>query len=183
MMVVKVGGSLFDHPKLGPKLAKWLTIQSETKILLVAGGGRFADAVRELDRIHKFGEEAAHWAALASLAAPTAILKAMLWPYNLPKTLEFIDCLAFARSDDDKPLSLPHNWQVTTDSLAARIAVVRGCKRLVLLKSLDIPKGTPWDVAAKNGWVDEHFPTIARNATFPIETVNFRAWLDSGARN
>ncbi len=178
MMLVKVGGSLFDHPKLGPVLAEWLAIQSETKILLVAGGGRFANAVRQMDRIHKLGEEASHWAALASLAAPAAVLKAMLEPYNLPKELEFIDCLAFAQSDDDKPMSLPHTWQVTTDSLAARIAVVHGCTRLVLLKSLEIPEGTSWDVAAKNGWIDEHFPTIANSATFLIEMVNFRIWLD-----
>ncbi len=178
MMVVKVGGSLFDHPKLAPTLADWLKMQSETKILLVAGGGRFADAVREMDRIHTLGEDAAHWAALASLAAPTAVLKAMLLPYNLPKQLELIDCLAFAQRDDDKLLSLPHTWQVTTDSLAARIAVVHDCQRLVLLKSCDIPKGTPWKVAVKNGWVDEHFPTIAKCATFAIETVDFRASLD-----
>ena len=182
MMVVKVGGSLFDHPKLAPTLADWLKNQSETKILLVAGGGRFADAVRELDRIHNLGEEASHWAALASLAASAAVLKAMLVPYNLAKELEFIDCLAFARSDDDKPQSLPHTWQVTTDSLAARIAVVRGCQRLVLLKSLlYIPEGSVWDVwdiAAKNGWVDEHFPTIAKCASFAIEAVDFRDWFD-----
>ena len=177
MMVVKVGGSLFDHPELASTLAGWLKIQAETKILLVAGGGRFADAVREMDRIHKLGEDAAHWAALASLAAPAAVLKAMLVPYNLPKQVEFIDCLAFARSDDDNSLSLPHTWRVTTDSLAARIAMVHGCQRLVLLKSLDIPEGTSWDVAAKNGWVDDYFSAIARVATFKIETVNFRDWL------
>ena len=178
MMVVKVGGSLFDHPELAATLAVWLKIQAETKILLVAGGGRFADAVREMDRIHKLGEDASHWAALASLAAPAAVLKAILMPYNLTKSLEFIDCLAFARSDDDNPLSLPHSWRVTTDSLAARIAMVHGCQRLVLLKSINITEGTSWEVAAKSGWVDEYFPTIAKCATFPIETVNFRARLD-----
>ncbi len=178
MMVVKVGGSLFDHPKLGPALTKWLNAQPETTILIVAGGGRFADAVREMDCIHTLGEEAAHWAALASLSAPSAILKTMLAKYEIPKRLEFIDCLAFSRSDDNNPLSLPYSWRVTTDSIAVRIAMTYGCQRLVLLKSLEIPEGTSWDVAAKNGWVDDYFPTIARLATFKIVTVNFRDWLD-----
>ena len=178
MMVVKVGGSLFDDPKLAAKLAAWLKNQSESAIVLVAGGGRFADAVRKMDCIHTLGEEAAHWAALASLSAPSAILKAMLAKYEIPKRLEFIDCLEFARSDDDKPMSLPHTWQVTTDSLAARIAMTYGCQRLVLLKSLDVPNDTAWEVAAKNGWVDDYFPTIARLGTFEIVTVNFRDWLD-----
>ncbi len=178
MMVVKVGGSLFDHPKLGPALAKWLNIQSETTIFLVAGGGRFADAVRKMDCIHTLGEEAAHWAALASLSAPSAILKAMLAKYEIPKRLEFIDCLEFARSDDDNLMTLPYSWRVTTDSIAARIAMTYGCQRLALLKSLEILEGTSWDVAAKNGWVDDYFPTIACLATFEIVTVNFRDWLD-----
>ncbi len=178
MMVVKVGGSLFDHPKLGQALAKWLYIQPETTVFLVAGGGRFAEAVREMDRIHALGEEASHWAALASLAASAAVLKTMLGMYEIPKRLEIIDCLEFARNDDDNLMSLPHTWRVTTDSIAARISMTHGCQRLVLLKSLDVPNDTSWEVAAKNGWVDDYFQTIARLATFKIETVNFRDWLD-----
>ncbi len=85
-----------------------------------------------------------------------------------------LDCLAFARADESRPGALPHEWRVTTDSIAARVAAVVGADRLILLKSTDVPPGTPWEVAAANGWVDEHFPQIARTLACPVEVVNFR---------
>ena len=75
--------------------------------------------------------------------------------------------------------ALPHTWAVTTDSIAARAAVVSRASRLILLKSIDIPDGTPWPVAAANRWVDGHFPAVVADAPFPIEVVNFRRWLDA----
>ena len=67
MTVVKVGGSLFDHPKLGAGLRAYLESLAPAEVLLVPGGGGVADAVRELDRVHALGGEAAHWLALRSL--------------------------------------------------------------------------------------------------------------------
>lgn len=74
---------------------------------------------------------------------------------------------------------MPHSWDVTTDSIAARVALVHGAERLVLLKSVDVPSGTPWEEAAARGWVDAHFPKVAAELTCPIEVVNFRRVLDS----
>ncbi len=90
-----------------------------------------------------------------------------------------LDCHAFALEDDSRPGALPHAWSVTTDSIAARAAVVFGAERLVLLKSTDVPPGTPWETAAANGWVDAHFPRIAAELPCPVEVVNFRAKVDA----
>jgi hypothetical protein len=89
-----------------------------------------------------------------------------------------LDCFTFAQEDESRPGALPHSWSVTTDSIAARAAVVFRAERLVLLKSVDVPPGTPWKVAAANGWVDAHFPQIAPTLTCPVEVVNFRRKLD-----
>jgi hypothetical protein len=74
---------------------------------------------------------------------------------------------------------LPHSWDVTSDSIAARAALVYGAERLVLLKSVDVPPGTPWDEAAARGWVDAHFSHVVSGAPFAVEVVNFRRVLDS----
>lgn len=73
--------------------------------------------------------------------------------------------------------SVPHTWEFTTDSIAALAAKVANA-RLILLKSTDIPAGTPWPEAAARGWVDAYFPTAIADATFPVEAINFRKWLD-----
>lgn len=174
MIVVKVGGSLFDHPRLGPGLRAYLDSLAPTPVLLVAGGGRVADAVRQLDRVHGLGEEAAHWLALRSLAVTGELVRSLTRGLRLT----LLDCFAFAVEDESRPGTLPHSWAVTTDSIAARAAVVFRAERLVLLKSVDVPVGTAWEVAADRGWVDRHFPQVVAGALFPVEVVNFRRLLD-----
>ena len=176
MIVVKVGGSLFDHPRLGPGLRAYLD-SLDSPVLLVAGGGDFADAVRKLDAIHHLGEEQAHWLALRSMDLSAAVLRS--FALRSASRLNVLDAFAFAVEDESRPGALPHSWAVTSDSIAARAAVVFGASRLVLLKSIDLPPGTPWEVAAANGWVDPHFPAVVAGAPFSIEVVNFRRRLDA----
>jgi hypothetical protein len=217
MIVVKVGGSLFDNPKLGPGLRAFVEALG-SDVLLVPGGGPVADAVRELDRVHGLGEEAAHWLALRALGVTGALLESLIAeptpPTPLPEGkgekeppesdrssgareayraftplpfreggsgglgLSLLNPFTFAREDESRPGALPHTWSVTTDSIAARAAIVFRAERLVLLKSVDIPPGTSWQAAAANGWVDAHFPQIAQTLNCPVETVNFRRHLE-----
>ena len=53
--VIKVGGSLFDRPDLGPRLRRWLDANAPWETILVPGGGRLVDVIRDLDRIHGLG--------------------------------------------------------------------------------------------------------------------------------
>jgi aspartokinase-like uncharacterized kinase len=187
VIVVKVGGSLFDHPHLGPGLRQWLAGLGAERVLLVPGGGPVADAVRQLDTAHRLGEEKAHWLALTSLWVTAALLRDLLpgAEYGchpdadrfdlLPAgTVRILDAHMFCQVDD----ALLHTWAVTTDSIAARAAVVFGASCLILLKSTDIPPGTPWDEAARRGWVDPHFPKVVAGHGLRVEAVNFRRWLD-----
>ena len=169
MTVVKVGGSLYDHPGLAAGLRAYLPTLPGP-VVLVPGGGPFADAVRDLDAVHRLGDETSHWIALRTLSAAASFLRALVG--DLPGVL-VLDGFDFAASDD----TLPHSWAVTTDSVAARAAAKSGAT-LVLLKSVDIPPGVNWADAAKRGWVDEFFPTAA--AEVVVEAVNFRRILDGG---
>ena len=90
----------------------------------------------------------------------------------------FLDCFTFALEDEARPGALPHTWSVTTDSIAARVAVVHNAEKLILLKSVDVPPGTPWAEAAECGWVDPHFPTLVARHRLNAVAVNFRRWLD-----
>ena len=199
MIVVKVGGSLFDHPRLGPGLRTYLDSLAPVEVILVAGGGKVVDAVRELDRVHGLGEEASHWLALRAMGVMGDVLERIIDPNPLPAAerglqtptsllvkgagglgrRRVLDSLAFAREDDSRPGALPHSWEVTSDSIAARAAVVYGAERFVLLKSVDVPPGTPWKEAAARGGVDPHFPRVVAGAAFAVEVVNFRRVLES----
>jgi len=176
VIVVKVGGSLFDHPRLGPGLREYLDSLAPAEVLLVPGGGEVAEAVRKLDRVHGLGEEVSHGLALWALGVSSEFLYHSV---ACGSRVSVLNCYEFAREDESRPGKLPHSWDVTSDSIAARAAVVLEAERLVLLKSVDIPPGTPWAAAAERGWVDHHFPQVVAGAAFVIEVVNFRRVLDS----
>ncbi len=94
--------------------------------------------------------------------------------YQFPVML---DSSTFVDDFQERFGPVPHTWEFTTDSIAALAAKVANA-RLILLKSTDIPPGTPWPDAAARGWVDAYFPMAVADATFPIEAINFRKWLN-----
>jgi len=187
-VIVKVGGSLFDLPGLGPRLRSWLATLGTAQVLLVPGGGAAADVIRTLDRLHDLGEEAAHWLALRALSLNAAVLQAILprsqilenWN-DLPAlwrrgVTAILDGFRFARADEDNVGHLPHCWQATSDALAARVAVVAQARELILLKSVTIPEGMSWSEAARRGRVDATFAATCAQAGpgLAVKSVNFR---------
>jgi aspartokinase-like uncharacterized kinase len=187
-LVVKVGGNLYDLPDLGARLRLWLEQQATGQVLLFPGGGGMADAVRDLDRRHGLGEERSHWLALRALTVNAHFLAALLG--NAEVVTELPACVAawrrglvavadpypLALADEGRPGQLPHTWEVTSDALAARVALLLGARELVLLKSVCWPAETDWAEAARCGIVDPFFPRLL--ATNPgalrVRLVNFR---------
>jgi aspartokinase-like uncharacterized kinase len=186
-VVVKVGGSLFDLPDLGSRLEAWLKALADSDVILMAGGGPAADVIREMDRIHRLGEERSHWLALHSLSLMTDVLLALAPPtlalFRLgdpepsgePQPFAVQDLDSFARWDEGRPGCLPHRWEVSSDSLAARVAEVAEARELVLLKSVTIPAEMDWAEASRRGFVDGYFPTMVARGV-KARAVNLRAW-------
>ena len=186
-VVVKVGGSLYDHPNLKDGLKAWLAARPERHILIVPGGGDFAEAVRRLDTVHGLGEKVSHRLALNSLAVAAMFLHDILdtlqaWDNTVLWGVERLTVLIYAQEwlndyQSRHPQRIPKSWEFTTDSLAACAAHDAGCK-LVLLKSVDIPPTMSWQQAADRGHVDAYFPTLVARHSLRVTAVNFRAVLD-----
>ena len=98
-------------------------------------------------------------------------LAELLWEQNRRPIL---DALEFCESDAVD--ALPHDWAVTSDSVAARLAVVAEATELVLLKSASPPPG---DVAAwaECGYVDAWMPRVLAGTAVRVRAVNLRADL------
>lgn len=186
-VVVKVGGSLLGWPGFPGRLAGYLDATRHERLVLIVGGGRAADFVRELDSAHGIGENRAHGLALraldltahaaAALVPGLAVVErpdglAGVWgtggvPVLAPRWfLEAVDRHAAA--------PLAESWEVTTDSIAARVAEALGAVELRLMKSrgLDGLRGRAG--AARAGLVDPAFPAASAGCG-RVAVVNLRA--------
>ena len=179
LTVVKLGGALGDDA-LREACTTLGELGERYPLLVVPGGARFADAVREADRRFGLHATTAHRMAIlgmdqfgwllselipgaerrADLARVAAGRTAVLLPAALP-----LD-------------ALPASWDVTSDSIAAWIAGQVGAGRLVLVKAVDDLLGhaqlTVAELAAlRPGGVDEYLPTV-------LERASFETWVISG---
>jgi aspartokinase-like uncharacterized kinase len=172
--VVKVGGSLLDWPELPGRLRGVLDARRSWRHVLIAGGGRAADVVRALDRAHGLGEGPSHALALRALDFTAHALAAVVPGLAVATRFEELDA-SWRRdrvpvlaprpeldADDGSPDALPHAWDVTSDSIAARVSVLLGAASLLLLKSAPLPPGCDRAGAARLGLVDPAFEAASR---------------------
>ena len=174
MWVVKIGGSLLGSPEL----ERWLEIFakfSDGNIVIVPGGGVFANAVREAQKLSKISDACAHRLAVLAMDQFGLLLANMnpliatartemeiderTWQHRgivwLPSTMVL--------ADD----SIPQSWDVTSDSLAAWLAEKLGAQHLVLVKS-EKPSNSELSLRmmTKDGLVDKAFSDFVLNKTF-----------------
>lgn len=144
--VIKVGGSLAEDPVGLRTLCQELGALAKThRILIVPGGGKFADVVREFDWRFNLSNTTAHKMAILamdqfglflsnitpnsrvfySLGKAKKFSAARMLPIFLPSKLMF-------RKDP-----LEHSWDVTSDSIAAHIAGLLHAKKLILVTDVD----------------------------------------------
>ena len=143
--VLKVGGSLAEDPASLTSLCQKLSALAKAyRILIVPGGGEFADTVRKFDKTYSLSGMIAHKMAILamdqygfflsditpnshvshSLKEISESVKGML-PIFLPSKLMF-------REDP-----LEHSWDVTSDTIAAYIAGLLHAKKLILVTDVD----------------------------------------------
>ena len=141
-LILKLGGSLLAG---GHELVRYLgeyAARARYQMVIVPGGGPFAESVRELQRCLEISDDTAHWMAvlamhqyglfLADNAPEIPVLERLedvraagtglciLLPYNI------------LRADD----VLPHTWNVTSDTIAAFIAHKLG--EAMFIKTTDV---------------------------------------------
>ncbi|WP_231844978.1 amino acid kinase [Methanocella arvoryzae] len=131
--MLKIGGSLFDHSRALVKRIAEEELAAD--ILIVPGGGDFADTIRKVYREKQLSDDAAHWMAVLAmnqyayyLADGTGIpLADSLKGTGIRIALPY----EILRKDD----ALPHSWDVTSDTIAAWMALKTGGR---LIKATDV---------------------------------------------
>jgi 5-(aminomethyl)-3-furanmethanol phosphate kinase len=141
--VVKVGGSLLkEEGMLALAIAALERTAPIRTLLVVPGGGPFADTVREVDRRLRLSADDAHWMAILAMEQFALLLVTRLrnaelvyHPGDMARAhsrglLPVLAPYQWLREADP----LPHSWDVTSDSIAAWVAAAVGARHLILIK-------------------------------------------------
>jgi aspartokinase-like uncharacterized kinase len=179
MWIVKLGGSLGRDPVLKEWLETLIELGSG-RVVIVPGGGGFADEVRAQQDLWRFDDLAAHNMAVLAMAQMALMMQGIC------------PALALATSDNDVrravqqarvPVWLPFevlreqrdtltHWGVTSDSLAAWLANRLNAEGLMLVKACSIEPAMGLAECAAAGIVDEEFARFTRDAAYAVTLLN-----------
>ncbi len=180
VVVIKIGGSLAHSEKLRTCLQHIARLFANQAVVIVPGGGVFADQVRSLQQIWHFDDTTAHTMALLAMQQMAlfyqsvhpefkiishsqdikrqyAVQKKLLWSPNISEL---------------EAAQLNPSWDVTSDSLAAWLANTLPAKELILVKSASIDSSLSFAELAQRDIIDKAFCTMIDNANYPIKIIH-----------
>ncbi|NQY27398.1 MAG: delta 1-pyrroline-5-carboxylate synthetase [Piscirickettsiaceae bacterium] len=174
MIVVKLGGSLYGTDEL----SQWLDELSEhakhQAIIIVPGGGPFAEQVRQAQQVHTIDDSHAHHMAILAMAQFGLIISALCT--NCQKTSSptrhqegltvwLPDSLLLSESE------LSHSWDITSDSLALWLADKLNAAQLVLVKQSD-ETSTSINKLTELGVLDAGFISLFKNTAINSQIIH-----------
>ena len=183
LSVVKIGGSLADHPARLRRMLGRIAEGQEGAAVIVPGGGPFAEAVRTAQGSLGFPDALAHRFAVDAMAQMAAVFRAIEPRLALAESeAAIMEALHGGGCPVWLPTALraghpdiPESWDVTSDSLALWLARRLGAARCVLVKSAPCPEGGTPDEWTRLGLVDRAFPDFAARFSGKIHLRGPRA--------
>lgn len=163
LLVVKLGGSSASSPDL----LRWVRAieQATVPLVVVPGGGPFANTVRRYQPKLGFDDRAAHEMAILGMEQFGLALISLSSRMVRARDREDIETAIEAGRipvwlPRDVALTAPdiaQDWSVTSDSLAAWLARRLSARHLCLIKQLDVPEGSSVEALIGAQIVDENF--------------------------
>jgi aspartokinase-like uncharacterized kinase len=184
-VVIKIGGGLSAIPGALESTCSAVAVAGRrASIVVVPGGGPFADAVRAFDLEHRVSPDASHWMAILAMDQYAHVLTegiegAVLVeePGAVFAAVDPVGVAVLAPSRWMRAADvLPHTWDATSDSVAAFVAGALDAEQLILVKpsttgtdavdrcfSTVLPAGLRYTLLPWNRAAD--LPALLRDAT------------------
>jgi aspartokinase-like uncharacterized kinase len=154
LVVIKIGGGLSTIPGALEAVCRTVSELGRTqRIVVVPGGGPFADQVRAFAASHALSADAAHWMAILAMDQYAHVLAERILgaamvedPGAIEETVGRAGVAVLAPSRWMRAADvLPHSWQASSDSVAAFVAGGLDAARLVLVKPASVEGATMVD--------------------------------------
>lgn len=187
MIVIKLGGSLSRSDNLLNCLNAVEKNYQGREVVIVPGGGAFADQVRLAQQHWQFDDTTAHRMALLAMQQTALMVKALKADFVIAGTVSAIqEQLAQQKvviwSPDIVELDqagIPASWDITSDSLAAWLAHTLSATELILIKSVVIDGNLSLSQLARQGIIDQAFCGSVVAAAFKMHVINAQHFVQN----
>lgn len=180
MIVIKLGGSLSRSDTLIKCLNKIDSHYTDQKIVIVPGGGAFADQVRLAQQHWQFDETTAHRMALLAMQQMALLIAGLKSRFSIAHSVPEISqqllkhaiviwSPSITELDNAK---VPASWDITSDSLAAWLATTLSATELILVKSAVINNRLSLQQLADQSIIDAGFCTLVKQTSYKIRIIN-----------
>jgi len=179
VIILKLGGSLLS----GATLQQWLSLasaQGKGKVVIVPGGGVFAEQVRLMQDKWHYHDKTAHYMALLAMQQMALLLQDLCSDLMIVQHVTAIrPALLQQRVVIWSPLAVeldaadvPATWDISSDSLAAWLAVQLSAKQLLLIKSAHIAADQSIEHLVKLGVLDGAFMRFVQGQNLVIQCLS-----------
>jgi 5-(aminomethyl)-3-furanmethanol phosphate kinase len=180
MIIIKLGGSLSQSDTLVKCLNRVEQNYPDRAVVIVPGGGAFADQVRLAQHRWQFDDKIAHRMAILAMQQMALLFNGIKGNFAIASSLLDIQNQLHKQkiviwSPDIVELdkaAIQASWDITSDSLAAWLAGVLSAKELILVKSAMVDSRLSLEQLAKQNIVDNGFCNFVMHATFKIQVIN-----------
>ncbi len=180
MIVVKLGGSLSKADTLLNCLNKLEQNHTDSAVVIVPGGGAFADQVRVAQQRWQFDDTTAHRMAILAMQQMALLIKGLKSNFSIAYSVTDILKQAAPQkiviwSPDIVELdnaAIKASWDISSDSLAVWLAGRLSARELVLVKSALIDNRLNLQQLTELGIIDQGFCDFVGQDGFKISIIN-----------
>jgi 5-(aminomethyl)-3-furanmethanol phosphate kinase len=180
MIVVKLGGSLEQSGALLDCLHQIEQHYKNSSVVIVPGGGVFADQVRTAQFRWQFDDHIAHTMALLAMQQMAFLINGLKKQFTIASTVADIKAqtrpgqiLIWSPAINELDnAGIAASWDITSDSLSAWLASALSASDLILVKSAVIAPELSISALATQGIVDNAFCKTVQNALFKTHVIN-----------
>lgn len=185
MIVIKLGGSLSTSGTLLECLNKIECSYCNENVIIVPGGGLFADQVRTLQQQWQFGNNAAHQMAILAMQQMALAFNALKPEFTMTCSIT-----QFHEQTNNNGVTIwspivseldaagiPSNWDITSDSLSAWLAKTLNVDQLILVKSVKINTNLDIQKLTQQQIVDASFHEFIKETSFQLSIIYAKDFL------
>ena len=181
--VIKLGGSLLETAALPACLVA--VDRYAGPVVIVPGGGPFAEQVRIAQSQWHFDDVAAHRMAILAMQQMALLMHSLRPEYAIVGDIGRLRSAGQTQSaliwspqiEQLDEAGIAASWDITSDSLAAWLAGRLDADELIIVKSAQIPDQTNLQDLQQQGIVDAAFQRFTVQPNYKITVINKDCFL------